>query len=508
MSYQPYRFNRPDNLTLVAKPKLSVAVVIACRDGQEKLDLVLASLAAQSYPAALTSVYVIDDGSAKALVLPSIKPLRTKLISYKNSLGKWGKTAATNDCVTRLREDVLWFIDADMVFEPDHLAHHMKWHHDNDDYAVLGWKRFVKNWSYHPEDLYKALKGGVFDQLHEESWGKDLWEERVQRTNDLVKPALDGYRAFVGATFSIKNDRWRELGGYNRNLITGEDIELGWRIFTHGLRTVVDRSANSWHLGYSTVESNKDQIHRHNDPSLAQVIPQMHSIRAMNNFIWSVPTYQVFVDVRETTLSQFLDLRSKLLALPGTNAHFTLLAPWKLLSKRYSPVGDIYADLREIRNWLQGDPQYSLDEIEINKEITIEEVLERFTHGATPYYIFAEARVNIDLKDLVDQLLVSEQGLVGVADKFDKRALALFAPALGRALESEGSLYRSISRQWGVHWMSDDQFAVLNQGKHNRVRRFARYLKREGKKVNSPLQLVIFVKKIASLILRKVLGRG
>ena len=508
MSYQPYRFNRPDNLTLVAKPKLSVAVVIACRDGQEKLDLVLASLAAQSYPAALTSVYVIDDGSAKALVLPSIKPLRTKLISYKNSLGKWGKTAATNDCVARLREDVLWFIDADMIFEPDHLAHHMKWHHDNDDYAVLGWKRFVKNWSYHPEDLYKALKGGVFDQLHEESWGKDLWEERVQRTNDLVKPALDGYRAFVGATFSIKNDRWRELGGYNRNLITGEDIELGWRIFTHGLRTVVDRSANSWHLGYSTVESNKDQIHRHNDPSLAQVIPQMHSIRAMNNFIWSVPTYQVFVDVRETTLSQFLDLRSKLLALPGTNAHFTLLAPWKLLSKRYSPVGDIYADLREIRNWLQGDPQYSLDEIEINKEITIEEVLERFTHGATPYYIFAEARVNIDLKDLVDQLLVSEQGLVGVADKFDKRALALFAPALGRALESEGSLYRSISRQWGVHWMSDDQFAVLNQGKHNRVRRFARYLKREGKKVNSPLQLTIFLKKIASLILRKVLGRG
>jgi GT2 family glycosyltransferase len=508
MSYQPYRFSRPDNLTLVAKPKLSVAVVIACRDGQEKLDLVLASLAAQSYPASLTSVYVIDDGSAKALALPTIKPLKTKLISYKNSPGKWGKTAATNDCVARLREDVLWFIDADMVFEPDHLAHHMKWHHDSDDYAVLGWKRFVKNWPYNPETLLKALKGGAFDHLHEESWGKDLWEERVRRTNYLLNPALDGYRAFVGATFSITNDRWRELDGYNRNLITGEDIELGWRIFTQGLRTVVDQSAHSWHLGYSTVETNKDQIHRHNDPSLAQVIPQMHSVRAKSNFSWSVPTYQVFVDVRDTTLSQFLDLRLKLLALPGTNAQFTLLAPWKLLSKRYSPVGDIYADLREIRNWLQGDPQYSLAEIEIDEEISIEEILERFTHGATPYYIFAEARISVDLKDLVDHLLVSEQGLVGVADKFDKRAFALFAPALGRALESEGSLYRSIARQWGVLWMSDDQFATLNQGKHNRVRRFARYLKREGKKVNSPLQLVIFLKKITSLVLRKVLGRG
>jgi hypothetical protein len=430
------------------------------------------------------------------------------LITYPNGPGKWGKTAATNDCIARLQEDVLWFIDADMIFEPDHLAHHMKWHHDNEDYAVLGWKRFVKNWSYNPEDLYAALKSGAFNQLHRESWGKDLWEDRVRRTNDLVNPALDGYRAFVGATFSIKNDRWRELGGYNRDLITGEDTEFGWRVFTHGLRTVVDRSANSWHLGYSTVESHKEQIHRHNDPSLAQVIPQMHSVRAKSNFAWSVPTYQVFVDVRQTTLSDFMEMRSKLLALPGTNAQFTLLAPWKLLSKRYSPVGDIYADLREIRNWLQADPQYAFEEIDESAQLAIETILEKFTHGQTPYYLYAEAKIDVDLKDLVDQLLLSEEGLMGVADKFDRRAFALIAPALGRALESDGSLYRSISSQWGVLWMNDDQFAVLNQGKHNRLRRFMRYLKREGKKINSPLQLVIFAKKITSLVLRKVIGRG
>ena len=326
MNHLPYRFSRPDDLELVTRSKLSVAVVIACRDGQEKLDLVLASLVAQSYPASLMSVYVIDDGSAKPLVLPKIKPAKTKLIAYKNSPGKWGKTAATNDCVAKLREDVLWFVDADMVFEPDHLAHHMKWHHDNDDYAVLGWKRFVKSWSYTPEALLTALKADAFDVLHEESWGKDLWEERVTRTNDLEKPALDGYRAFVGATFSITNQQWRDLGGYDRNLITCEDTELGWRIFTQGLRTVVDRQAHSWHLGHSTVESSKDEIHRHNDPSLAQIIPQMHSVRAKNNFSWSVPTYQVFLDVRGSTLTQVLDLRAKLLALPGTNAQITLLA--------------------------------------------------------------------------------------------------------------------------------------------------------------------------------------
>ena len=508
MNQLPYRFARPDDLELVARPKLSVAVVIACRDGQEKLDLVLASLVAQTYPASLLSVYVIDDGSAKPLTLPKIKPTKTKLITYKNSPGKWGKTAATNDCVAKLREDVLWFVDADMVFEPDHLAHHMKWHHDNDDYAVLGWKRFVKSWNYTPEALLTALKADAFDILHEESWGKDLWEERVTRTHDLEKPALDGYRAFVGATFSIHNQQWRDLGGYDRNLITGEDTELGWRIFTQGLRTVVDRQAHSWHLGHSTVESNKDQIHRHNDPSLAQVIPQMHSVRAKNNFSWSVPTYQVFLDVRDSTLAQVLELRKNLLALPGTNAQITLLAPWKVLAKRYSPVGDIHADLREIRNWLKGDREYSFEEIDVEAQLTIEELIEKFNHGSTPYYIFADAAGTTDLKDLVDYLLASENGLVGVADKNDRRAFVVFAPALARALTIEGSLYSSISHMWGVLWLSDDRFAALNQGKHNRVRRFGRYLKREGKKVNSPKQLLIFIKKVTSLVLRKVLGRG
>jgi GT2 family glycosyltransferase len=508
MRYEPYRFARPKGLSLVSDPKLSVAIVIACRDGQEKLDLVLASLSVQSYPTSLTSVYVIDDASAKPLVLPKIKPAKTKLISYKNAAGRWGKTAATNDCVAKLREDVLWFIDADMIFDADHLAHHMKWHHDNDDYAVLGWKRFVKSWNYTPESLMKSIKAGEFDHLHTESWGKDLWEERVTRTHDLEKPELDGYRSFVGATFSIRNQQWRYLGGYDRNFITAEDTEFGWRVFINGLRTVADRQAKSWHLGYSTVESNKELIHRHNDPLLAQLVPQMHSVRAKNAFNWSIPTYQVFLDVRDSTLDQLLDLRAKLLKLPGTNAHFTLLAAWKVLDDRYSPLDDSHSDLREIHNWLQGDAEYSFENIGFDSQLAIEGLIEGFTHGPTPYYIYAEAAGDFDLKDLIDYLLASQNGLVGIVNKKDQRAFAVFAPALARALTLDTPLYKSIERQWGVLWMSDDQFAAINKGKHNRFRRFFRYLKREGKKINSPKQLFIFVQKVISLLLRKVLRRG
>ncbi|MFM7860086.1 MAG: glycosyltransferase family 2 protein, partial [Candidatus Nanopelagicaceae bacterium] len=81
-----YRFERPEDLQILDKTKFSVAVVIACRGGQEKLDLTLASIAVQSYPARLINVYVVDDGSQPPLRLPKIKLSKTKLIRYENNL--------------------------------------------------------------------------------------------------------------------------------------------------------------------------------------------------------------------------------------------------------------------------------------------------------------------------------------------------------------------------------------------------------------------------------------
>jgi GT2 family glycosyltransferase len=503
-----YRFERPENLEIVARPKLTVAIVVACRGGQEKLDLVLASLAQQSYPATLTKLYIIDDGSEPPIKLPKLRPKRSEIIQFKNKSGHWGKTAATNGSLSKVKEDVIWFVDGDMVFDPDHLAHHMKWHHDNDDYVVLGWKRFVAQWDYTPQALSKALVADKFLDLHSESWGKELWESRIERTKELTRPGIEGYRSLVGATFSMKNSQWKRVGGYNPELITGEDVELGWRVFTSGLRLVPDRQAHSWHLGYSTVEENKEIIHRHNDPSLAQFIPQMHTIRARQDFDWKVATYQLLVDVRNSNLSKLLNQVDQLIELAGTSVEIRLLAPWKKLNERYSPVADDLADIREIYNWVKGDSRYGFIDIEPKAELSIDYLLSHFVHSPTPYYLFADGDFAINLKDLVDSLLLSEEGLLGVASKEDRRAFALFAPAFARAARTKGNLYKNISTQWGVRWITEERFLELNQGKKSRVKRFGRYLKREGKKVNSPRQLLIFIKKLVSLVLRKVLKSG
>ena len=500
-----FRYERPDDLEILQSQKLSVAVVISCRGGQDKLDLTLASLAAQSYPSKLISVYLVDDGSEPALTLPKIRPAKVKLINYKNDPKKWGKTKATNAVTASLKEDVLWFVDADMVFDPDHLAHHMKWHHVADDYAVLGWKRFVKEWSYTPAQLKRSLDNGEFLDLHEENWGKVRWEERSERTNDLANPGLEGFRNFVGATFSIFNKRWKELGGYNSELITGEDTEFGWRVQNSGLRMVADRQAHSWHLGYSTIEENREELNRHNNPALAQLIPEMKSIRAHSNERFQVSNYEVILDVRNCNLAQVKQIENELLEVAGTQAEFLLLGNWQDLKRRYSPVKDSLADLREIQNWLKGSPQYKFKDIDADANIRIEEIIDLFTLSSIPLHIFAEAEFELNLKDLINHTLEKEYGLLGLANNQDRRAFALINPALARARRTKGGTYSNIADQFGLYWMTYEKFQEVYDGKKSTVAKLNRFLKREGKKINSPKQLALFVGKILKLVKRKVL---
>ena len=508
MKLGQYRFTRPNDLELVSSPKLSVAVVIACRDGQEKLDFTLASLAVQTYPKRLTHVYVIDDGSSPALVLPKIRPANTKIIKYKNSETNWGKTAATNDVVAKLREEVLWFVDSDMVLEPDHLAHHMKWHHDADDYAVLGWKRFVKDWSYTPASLFAELKADGFDELHEEHWGKQLWEERLDRTKDLELPGLEGFRTFVGATFSLKRSMWQSVGGYNKTLITGEDTELGWRLFLQGVRIVPDRQAHSWHLGYSTVESNKSDTAKHNDPILAQFVPGFNETRKRGKQLWATPTFETIIDCRGATLEQVHAVAKDLERLKEHQGFFRLLGPWVQLEKRFSLSNDPHSNLREIRNWLIGDPTFTFEEISEDAQLTIEEILQNFDVESFAFFFFIEgdALPAFQSTPLYDMLLLTGNGLVGAADGQDRRAFAVFAPALARAQRMGGDLYKNISEVWGVRWFTSAEVNRLHEGRNKLFRTFRRYVKREAKKVRNPIDLLKFLGKVLGRILRKLIS--
>ena len=97
--------------------------------------------------------------------------------------------------------------------------------------------------------------------------------------------------------------------------------------------------------------------------------------------------------------------------------------------------------------------------------------------------------------------------MVGLASKADRRAFALFQPAFARSASIPGSIYQNLSATWGVLWLTHESFIEIHSGSKFRRARMINFLKREGKKVNSPLQLLIFIKKLIGVLLVKALKR-
>ncbi len=92
-------------------PRLTVTVVVPAHDPVH-LDLVLAGLAAQTYPAHLTEIVVVDDGSSPPVTLPEVRPENTRLVSTRDG---WGRAAACHTGVEVSDGAVIHWLDSDMV---------------------------------------------------------------------------------------------------------------------------------------------------------------------------------------------------------------------------------------------------------------------------------------------------------------------------------------------------------------------------------------------------------
>ncbi|HUW87353.1 MAG TPA: glycosyltransferase family 2 protein [Candidatus Paceibacterota bacterium] len=460
MTGQVWRYDRPENLTLASDPSLSVAIIVCCRNGQEKLDLSVASLAAQTYPEQLIQLVIVDDGSTPGLKLPPIRPKNTKIIKFANTDEQWGKTQATNFATGKVNADVFWMHDADMVFDPQHLSEHMKWHHNDDDYLVLGWKRFVANWDYQPKSLHEKLLAGQFDTLYSESEGKDSWELLLKLTDDLRSPDLDSFRAVVGATFSIKKRTWDSIGRYNPVFKMAEDTELGWRSLMAGLRLVPERDAKSWHLGVSTVEENMSMVLEHNRPNMANYIPGLGYLRKGSPINFKVPDAEVLIDARSMSFDSFALVLKRFFSDKSIQVRFRVFGPWKALHERYDLRNDPLSSLRRIYGLHSGDTRFSFEELAGTMKLSPHQILDLIELGPTPYIYFTEGELDsqINFSGMRAFISKSGNGLEGVVDFNDHRTFVIYAPALARARRLPGSSYRNLEMTWGLHWNSVERF--------------------------------------------------
>ncbi|MFI7417047.1 glycosyltransferase [Nonomuraea sp. NPDC049684] len=342
------------------EPELAVTVVIPAHDRQETLDLTLAALSAQSYPAHLLDVIVVDDGSATPIRLPELVPGGTKLIS--SPPGGWGRAWAVQAGLDAAAGDVVLVLDADMVPHRRHVEAQLRWHHLAPYVVVLGWIDFTSGGEPPtPEQVVRALDAGAEDDLFPLSPHRHDWAERIIHDHDGLRTAsgATAARVHVGATASYPAALLRSIGGLDTSLVLAEDTELGYRLVQAGAVFVPEPQARAWHVGLPTAMRDVAALKRYNDPYVADRVPYRRYLRTDPGRQWLVPYVEAVV-----TAGGYEDTRATadaLLASSIPDVRLTLTGPWAALpTGRRSPLRDPDLDLRLLQATFEHDPRVRL----------------------------------------------------------------------------------------------------------------------------------------------------
>ncbi|GAA0978060.1 hypothetical protein GCM10009555_040340 [Acrocarpospora macrocephala] len=343
------------------EPATSVSVIVPAHGGQHRLDLTLASLVAQSYPADLTEVVVVDDGSDPPLGLPEIRPQNTRLVRADGD--GWGPAHAVNVGAAASEGTVIQRLDADMILYREHLEALMRWHHLTDYLVTIGSKQFVEDSGGAPAAVRDAVAQDRVEELFDLSHAVPSSTERTIQRLDGLRRSKNPYHVCTGPTLSLHRRLFQDAGGFDPEVIRGEDTEFAYRLAQAGSVFVPDPEARAVHLGLPSQRRNRSATVRAVEPFLAHRIPLRRDLRKERSRQWLVPYVEVVLNVEH--VAERDGRRAVDAALSGTlpDVSVTLVAPWsKLPLGRHGVLSDSGFELRMLREGFAHDPRVRLTE--------------------------------------------------------------------------------------------------------------------------------------------------
>ncbi len=204
-----------------------ISVIIPCKNRGDVLEKTLTALENQDCPADLYEVIVVDDqstDSTPAIVKQFIANGKIKLEYVRGN----GKSAgdARNRGIAKSIGDILLFMDADTIPEPDVVEKHllMQYHFDA-PVCIMG---IVK--------MARELENP--DQARQ-------WETNLHLDNEKCRQ-VDWWK-YRTANTSIQKIAVRAVGGFNDTLVAAEDKELACRLAKSGVNFFYSNEISATH---------------------------------------------------------------------------------------------------------------------------------------------------------------------------------------------------------------------------------------------------------------------
>jgi cellulose synthase/poly-beta-1,6-N-acetylglucosamine synthase-like glycosyltransferase len=201
-----------------------VSVIVATLNSEQTIDECLKAILDLDYPKDFLEIIVVDGGSKDATVKIAEKH-PVKVVSTPLNA-----PAAYNYAMKIAGNDILGFIDADAKVERDWLNKlivHL------DDPQVAGVSGGIETWN--PENV----------------WARSIGYEIKNRYARLGKYAV----RVATMNLLLKRNVIEEVGGFDENLSSQYDTDLGFRVTSRGYKIAYEPNARCYHFNRTTVRA-------------------------------------------------------------------------------------------------------------------------------------------------------------------------------------------------------------------------------------------------------------
>ncbi|MBW0118394.1 glycosyltransferase, partial [Pseudonocardia abyssalis] len=257
--------NRYDLLDEHPVPRPEVSVVVAHYRQPEQLARTWHALCHQTLRP--VEIVIADDGSDPPPEVPTGGP-PVRVVTQAD-LG-FRAAAARNLGVAATSGEVLVFLDADTVPEPDFLERLTARVARCSDVLAVGRRRHADLTGLPPGTDPRTLP-----ELPEPAWLRKGYAE----TRDLLDADGTSFRFVISAVLACRRSLFDDIGGFDERFVGygGEDWDLAYRAWNNGAVLVHERSAVAWHDGPDWAlrgGAGKDAEKDRERTRLAELIPE------------------------------------------------------------------------------------------------------------------------------------------------------------------------------------------------------------------------------------------
>jgi glycosyltransferase involved in cell wall biosynthesis len=184
--------------------KPSVSVIVPVYNGASTIEACLGSLLQQNYPANSYEIIIIENGSTdNTTELVEKYPVRL----FHNDTR--GPAPARNLGVDKSKAEIVAFTDADCIADPNWI-HELVKHYNNPDVGGVG--------------------GAILAYPHAHRNAVEMFSDEYSPLINYLSGEYEFLPHLYTANASYRHHLLNEIGGFNIHLITGEDVDMAWRL--------------------------------------------------------------------------------------------------------------------------------------------------------------------------------------------------------------------------------------------------------------------------------------